>query len=479
MTERTPLNLVVIGHVDHGKSTLVGRLLFEKGLVGEEVIRRNEHMGQETGKASFKYAWVMDRSEESRRRGITIDLAFADIETRRREVHIIDAPGHSDFVRNMITGTSSADAALLVVDASEGVMPQTREHATLARLLGVRQVLIALNKIDRIGYGRESVDNASRDVRNFVESLGFARVECVPVSAWEGENLTRRGPRMAWYGGPTLEEAMDSFAPRASPAGGPLRVPVMDVLHVEGVGTVAVGRVESGSLSKGETVSVAPGGPDAEVRSIRLGGKELKTAVVGQSVGVALKGVARNEVHRGDVLGPAGHPPLPAKELTVRVAVTGVAGVVRRGWTPYLHAHTAAVPVRLVEIIERLDPATGMKSEGTLEALVNGDAAVVRLEPVKPLVIEVASELPPLGRFALREGRVTVGAGSCIAVVPDRSVGGEEVSGAAFSYKHRKSGTAAAKLREARTEREMDIWGRRPGYYEMREKEKKRRREEG
>lgn len=453
--------LVTIGHVDHGKSTLLGRLLMEKGVVPREEVARYERQAALLGKASFKYAWVLDRSEESRARGLTLDLNYADFLTRNRKVHLIDAPGHQDFVRSMITGTTGADAALLVVDAAEGVMPQTREHAQLASAMGLRQVLVALNKIDRVDYDAGRVAEAAAAVRSFLESFGFERVDVIPVSAWEGENITSRSAVMAWYRGRTLEEAIDGLEARPAQRDGALRLPAMDVLTVGGVGTVVVGRVERGAVREGDEVAIEPAGRFATVKSIELHGQGVEEAVAGDTVGVALRGLARTEVERGDVLGPVEEPPVAVDEFEARVAITGEVGRAGLGWTPVLHCHAAAVPVRLAEVLARIDPSTGVEQPSPELFLARGDVARVRFVNVKPLVIEGAAAGPALGRFALRLGRLTVGAGSCIAVTPHHKETSPATEvGAAFSYKHQKAGSSARRKKAQEEEKNRDIHGR-------------------
>ncbi|MCA1813165.1 MAG: 50S ribosome-binding GTPase, partial [Halobacteriales archaeon] len=359
-------------------STLLGRLLMEKGVVPREEVARYERQAALLGKASFKYAWVLDRSEESRARGLTLDLSYADFLTRNRKVHLIDAPGHQDFVRSMITGTTGADAALLVVDVAEGVMPQTREHAQLAGAMGLRQVVVALNKIDRVGYDAARVAEAAAAVRSFLAGFGFDRVDVIPVSAWEGENLTTRSSAMAWYHGRTLEEAVDGLDARAAPREGALRLPAMDVLTVGGVGTVVVGRVERGALREGDEVAIEPAGKVVTVKSIEMHGQGVEEAAAGDTVGVALRGLARAEVERGDVLGPVDEPPVAVDGFEARVAITGDIGHAGPGWTPLLHCHAAAVPVRLAEVLARIDPATGVEQPGPAQYLAKGDVARVR-----------------------------------------------------------------------------------------------------
>jgi elongation factor 1-alpha len=455
------ITLVVLGHVDHGKSTLVGRFLFEKGLVHPEEIERYAQLGAQMGKASFKYAWVMDKSDESRRRGLTLDLNFADLETRNREVHIIDAPGHRDFLRSMITGTTAADAALMVVDAQEGVMPQTREHAQLAKLMGVERVVVALNKVDRLGYVQAAIGKAAAEMRAMLEGFGFGGADVIPVSAWEGQNITSRGEPMSWYRGRTLEEVIDAIEPRGGPRSGSFRMPVMQVLQIGGVGTVVLGRIERGEVSEGDELLVVPAGKAGVVRSIEAYGKALKKAEAGETVGIGLRNIVRQDVSRGDVLGPESDMPGLAEEFTAKVVLIGDAGVVKPGWSAHIHCHTAAVPVKLEAIEMKFRPDSGEAAgEAETSFLVNGDAALVRLRPLKPLVIEPAEVLPGMARFALRVGRETIGAGSCVSVRPVERKEGQAAESKGFSYKWQKVGKGAKDQKKRKDDERRDIWGK-------------------
>jgi elongation factor 1-alpha len=460
--EKKRLTVVVLGHVDHGKSTLVGRLLVEKGQVHPEEIERYATLGAEIGKESFKYAWVMDRTDESRRRGLTLDLNFADLETRRSELHIIDAPGHRDFLRSMITGTTGADAALLVVDAQEGVMPQTREHARLARLMGLERVVVAINKIDKLGFDPGAIGKAASELKAMLEEAGFARIDIIPVSAWEGENLTARGARMAWYKGRTLEEALDGIEPRGAPAGGSFRMPVMQVLQIGGVGTVVLGRVERGEVKEGDEVFVVPAGKTGVARSIEAYGKAVRRAAAGDTVGIGLRNIGLQEVSRGDVLGPPDDPPRIAEEFSAKIVLFADCGVVRPGWSAYIHCHSAAAPVRLESIEMKFRPESGEAAVDEASGfLADGDAALVRFKPLKPLIIEPTDSLPGMARFALRAGKETVGAGSCVSVKPmERQTLPKDGGAPGFSYKHHKTGLGAKALKERKDREARDIWGK-------------------
>ena len=454
------ITVVVLGHVDHGKSTLVGRYLFEKGLVHAEEIERYARLGAELGKASFKYAWVMDKSDEARRRGLTLDLNFADVETRKNEIHIIDAPGHKDFLRSMITGTTGADAALLVVDSQEGIMPQTREHAHLAKLMGLDRVVVALNKVDKVGYKADEIAKAASELKAMLVEVGFTKVDIIPVSAWEGQNITERSEPMAWYKGRTLEEALDDIEPRGAPKEGSLRMPVMQVMQVGGVGTVILGRVERGTLKEGDEVVVMPVNKVGIVRSIEAYGKPIKKAQAGETVGIGLRNIAMQDVDRGDVIGSTDDPPKLVEDFRAKIVLFGEAGVVKSGWAAHVHCHSAAAPVKLEAIEMKFRPDSGeAAAEDESDYLMKGDAALVKLKPLKPLIIESTDALPGMARFALRAGKETLGAGSCVSIrTVEKSLSLSDDKG--FSYKHQKTGKGAKDLKARKDEARRDIWGK-------------------
>ena len=453
---------MVLGHVDHGKSTLVGRFLFEKGKVAPDELERFAVQSAQMGKASFKYAWVMDRSDESRRRGLTLDLNFADVETRNRDIHIIDAPGHKDFVRSMITGTTGADAALLVVDSQEGIMPQTTEHAQLAKLMGVDYVVVALNKIDKVGYEPGAIGRSAAELRALLKGFGFEHVDVIPVSAWDGQNLTSRGEQMAWYKGRTLEEVLDDLEPKGGPKEGTLRMPVMQVIQIGGVGTIVLGRIERGEIKEGDEVMVVPINKIGVVKSIEAYGKPIKKAEAGDTIGVALRNIGKLDVSRGDVLGLLDDPPQLVEEFKVKLALIGDVGNVKVGWSPYIHCHTAAVPVKLEAIEMKYRPDSG-EAEGEAEAgfLAKGDAALVRFKPLKPLIIESGEVLPAMARFALRAGKETIGAGSCVEVrTVEKQLTASAQPSQGFSFKWQKVGKAARDKKRKKDEENRDIWGK-------------------
>ena len=428
--QKPHINLVVIGHVDHGKSTLVGHLLYRLGFIDEKTLKTLEEEAKKRGKESFKFAWVLDKLKEERERGVTIDLTFVKFETKKYYFTIIDAPGHRDFVKNMITGASQADAAILVVSARKGEFEagmspegQTREHLILAKTMGINQVIVAVNKMDATEppYSKQRYEQIVAILKKFMKSLGFdiSKIPFIPVSAWTGENLIERSPNMPWYNGPILVEALDKYIqPPQKPVDKPLRIPIQNVYSITGVGTVPVGRVETGVLKVGDKVVFMPPGVVGEVRSIEMHHQPLKKAEPGDNIGFNVRGVSKKDIRRGDVAGHLDHPPTVAEEFTARIFVIWHPTAITVGYTPVIHAHTASIAARIVEIQAKIDPRTGQIVEKNPSFIKQGEAAIVKFKPIKPMVIEKYSEFPQLGRFAMRDMGKTVGIGVVVDVKP-------------------------------------------------------------
>jgi len=420
MAAKPHLNIVFIGHVDHGKSTTVGRILYDTGHVDAHVLEGFKKEAEQKGKATFEFAWVMDRVKEERERGLTIDVAHQKFETDKIYFTIIDAPGHRDFVKNMITGTSQADGAVLVVSAAEGVQAQTKEHIFLARTLGVTQLIVAVNKMDatKPAYNEARFNEIKTEVTGLLKAVGFKvdEIPFVALSSYKGDNITKASANLGWYKGPTIVGALDQLKDPPKPTGKPLRLPVQDVYTITGIGTVPVGRVETGVMKPGMKISFQPADKVGEVKSIEMHHENIAEAVPGDNVGFNVRGVERNDIRRGDVAGPADNPPTVAKTFTAQIMVLNHPSVITPGYTPVFHAHTAQVACTFLELVKKLDPKTGATKEEKPEFIKTGDAAIVKLQPTKPMVIEPAKDFPQLGRFAIRDMGQTVAAGMCIDV---------------------------------------------------------------
>ncbi|CAG8506772.1 5013_t:CDS:10 [Paraglomus occultum] len=387
----------------------------------------------ELGKGSFKYAWVLDKLKAERERGITIDIALWKFETPKYYVTVIDAPGHRDFIKNMITGTSQADCAILIIAAGTGEFEagiskdgQTREHALLAYTLGVKQLIVAVNKMDTAKWSEERFNEICKEVTNFIKRVGYnpKTVAFVPISGWHGDNMLEESSNMPWFKGwtketkagaskgKTLLEAIDSIEPPTRPTDKPLRLPLQDVYKIGGIGTVPVGRVETGIIKAGMVVTFAPVGLTTEVKSVEMHHEQLAEGVPGDNVGFNVKNVSVKEIRRGYVCSDSKND--PAKEagsFLAQVIVLNHPGQIGAGYAPVLDCHTAHIACKFAELQEKIDRRTGKKLEDNPKFVKSGDAAIVKMIPSKPMCVEAFSDYPPLGRFAVRDMRQTVAVG--------------------------------------------------------------------
>jgi len=433
--EKIHINIVVIGHVDSGKSTSTGHLIYKCGGIDKRTIEKFEKEAAEMGKGSFKYAWVLDKLKAERERGITIDISLWKFETAKYYVTIIDAPGHRDFIKNMITGTSQADCAVLVVAAGTGEFEagiskngQTREHALLAYTLGVKQMIVAVNKMDTTEppYSEKRFDEIKTEVSAYIKKIGYQSqgVPFVPISGWHGDNMIEPSEKMPWYkgwsverkegnaSGKTLLEALDSVVAPSRPTDKPLRLPLQDVYKIGGIGTVPVGRVETGILKPNMIVSFAPSNLQTEVKSIEMHHEALEEALPGDNVGFNVKNVSVKELRRGFVCSDIKNDPAQeAASFTAQVIVLNHPGQIGQGYAPVLDCHTAHIACKFAELLEKVDRRSGKTIEEAPKFLKSGEAAMVKMIPSKPMCVEKFSDYPPLGRFAVRDMRQTVAVG--------------------------------------------------------------------
>lgn len=419
--DKIHVSLVVIGHVDAGKSTTTGHLIYKCGGIDKRTIEKYEKEAAELGKSSFKYAWVLDNLKAERERGITIDIALWKFESPKFSFTVIDAPGHRDFIKNMITGTSQADVAILVIDSAPGGFEggwaaegQTKEHALLAFTLGVKQMIVALNKMDSCQYSESRYNDIKEEVSNYLKKVGYkpAKIAFVPISGWVGDNMIEKSENMGWYKGPCLLEALDMVTPPKRPTDKPLRLPLQDVYKIGGIGTVPVGRVETGILKPAMMVTFGPIGLTTEVKSVEMHHESLAEALPGDNVGFNCKNVSVKDIKRGYVASNANDDPAKGTEtFTAQVIIMSHPGQIQNGYTPVLDCHTAHIATKFKNIDEKSDRRTGKTLEVNPAFVKNGDACEVTMEPSKPMVVESFQEYPPLGRFAVRDMRQTVAVG--------------------------------------------------------------------
>ena len=419
MSEDKPhQNLAIIGHVDHGKSTLVGRLLFETGSVPEHVIEQHREEAEEKGKGGFEFAYVMDNLAEERERGVTIDIAHQEFDTDEYYFTIVDCPGHRDFVKNMITGASQADNAVLVVAADDGVQPQTQEHVFLARTLGIGEMIVGINKMDLVDYEEGRYHEVVEEVTNLLKQVQFDPDDAkfIPLSAFEGDNVAEASENTPWHDGEVLLEALNALPEPEPPTDTSLRLPIQDVYTISGIGTVPVGRVETGIMNTGNDVVFQPSDVGGEVKTIEMHHEEVPQAGPGDNVGFNVRGIGQDDIRRGDVCGPADDPPTVAETFQAQVVVMQHPSVITAGYTPVFHAHTAQVACTIESIDKKIDPSSGEVAEENPDFIQSSDAAVVTVRPQKPLSIEPSSEIPELGSFAIRDMGQTIAAGKVLSV---------------------------------------------------------------
>ena len=419
MAKQKPIiNVVFVGHVDHGKSTTIGRLMFDSGMLPEQELQKLKEEAQKHGKVGFEFAYVMDTIKEERERGVTIDLSYQKVVTQKYEATIIDAPGHRDFVKNMITGASQADVAFLTVSASDGVQPQTKEHLWLLRTMGVGQVAVNINKMDVVNYKEDAFNKIKDEISKLLTQVGYkpAEVTFLAISGYKGDNVVKKSVNMPWYKGPTVLEQMDKFKEPEKPTALPLRMPLQDVYEITGIGTVPVGKIETGIMKVGQKVIILPGrsgkGVPGEVRTIEMHHEAMNEAGAGDNVGINIRGVGKKDVARGDVVCDASAPATIAEEFTAQVAVIAHPTVIAKGYTPVFHVHTAQVPCQFIELLEKTEP-NGVKTANP-DFLKNGDVAKVKIKPIGNLVLETQAKNPHMSRFAIRDAGATVAAGVCI-----------------------------------------------------------------
>ncbi|KAM3244632.1 hypothetical protein ACQJBY_056128 [Aegilops geniculata] len=440
------VSIVIIGHVNSGKSTTTGHLIYKLGGIDKRVIEAYEKEAAEMDKRSFKYAWVLDKLKAERERGITIDIALWKFETTKYCCTVIDAPGHRDFIKNMITGTSQADCAVLIIDSTTGGFEagiskdgQTREHALLAFTLGVKQMICCCNKMDATTpkYSKVRYEEIVKEVSLYLKKVGYNpdKVPFVPISGFEGDNMIERSTNLDWYKGPTLLEALDQINEPKRPSDKPLRLPLQDVYKIGGIGTVPVGRVETGVIKPGMVVTFGPTGLTTEVKSVEMHHESLLEALPGDIIGFNVQNVAVKDLKRGFVASNSKDDPAKeAANFTSQVIIMNHPGQIGNGYAPVLDCHTSHIAVKFAELVTKIDRRSGKELEALPKFLKNGDAGIVKMVPTKPMVVETFATYPPLGRFAVRDMRQTVAIG-VIKGVEKKDLTGAKVNMSAIKKK--------------------------------------------
>jgi elongation factor 1-alpha len=375
------------------------------------------------GKASFKYAWVLDKLKAERERGLTMDIALWKVESEKSVFTIIDAPGHRDFIKNMITGTSQADVAILMIASPGGEFEagwskegQTREHALLAFTMGVKQMIVCCNKMDAKGaeYKEARYNEIKSEVSLYLKQVGYKidTVPFIPISGWVGDNMLEPSTNMPWYKGPYLLQALDAIKPPKRPILKPLRLPLQDVYKISGIGTVPVGRVETGVIKPAMVICFGPMGTTTECKSVEMHHEQVAEAIPGDNVGFNVKNLSVQDIKRGYVASDSKNSPATDTEFfKAQVIVMNHPGKIQNGYAPVLDCHTCHIACKFAEIESKMDKRTGKVTEEFPKHIQSGDAAIVRMVPSKPMVVEPFADFAPLGRFAVRDMKQTVAVG--------------------------------------------------------------------
>jgi sulfate adenylyltransferase subunit 1 len=405
--EQIALPIVMTGHIDHGKSTLIGRLLYDTGVLKEdryqEILVTSSALGKET-----EFAFVLDALEEERSRGITIDTTQIYFQTPKRKYVIIDAPGHKEFLRNMITGASYAEAAVLIIDANEGIRDQTKRHAYLLSLVGIREICVVINKMDLVAFSQDIFNETVKGIRQFFAPLGIIPRWFIPISALSGINVTRRDPSISWYEGPALTEALDEFEHRAFEKR-PLRLPIQDVYEIDGE-VVAAGRVESGEIAAGMEVVLLPGQQKVRIKEVKKYLKpETIRAAYGDSIGVTIEEPV--SMRRGFVL--AGGDNATVSSL-FEANLFWFFGEYRLGDRIEIKCTTQESPATIT-IQEKFDPATMDRKTDEGDRLEIGEVARVTVKTENPLVVDDFAYIPETGRFIMEKDGIPVAGGIIIS----------------------------------------------------------------
>lgn len=398
--------VVIVGHVDHGKSTLIGRLLYDTGSIPPDKLETVRQACDEIGQA-FEFAFITDQIREERAQGMTIDTTQIFFRSACRDYVIIDAPGHKEFTRNMITGASQAEGAILVVDALDGVQEQTRRHANLLALLGLRQNIVVVNKMDLVGYREETYAGIHREIAAFFERLGVPMMRAIPIAAADGDNIASRSENLPWYAGPTLLEALDALPKGAALEEGPFRMPVQDVYHLHGE-RIIVGRIESGRVAAGNQVLLAPGEREVTVTSVREFGRARHDAECGESVGLTLDGAA--DVRRGQMLTARESAPSTTHEIHGTVCWLS-SDPLRLDEPLTFRCNTQETPCRVSRIERRMDSSSLAVCEENALRLYETEIGALLISTAQPVLIESFAEIPALGRFVLERGSAIVAGG--------------------------------------------------------------------
>jgi len=404
--ERENLKFVIVGHVDHGKSTLIGRLFFDTDSLPPDKMEEVREASKEQGK-EIEFAFLMDHLREERDQGITIDTAQTFFKTEKREYVIIDAPGHVEFVKNMITGASQAEAALLIVDANEGVQEQTKRHAYILSMLGLHQVVVVLNKMDLVSYDEDRFEQVKDEITKLLDSINIHPRFYIPISAAKGDNVAKKSENMAWYNGPTVLESLDFLKTLGSAENLPLLFPVQDVYKIDSK-TIIAGRIETGSINKGQEIKILPDGQTTRVKSIEKFLEQTDRSLAGESAGITTEDPVF--LDKGNITCEPGKEPTLTDNFRANLFWLAKQDFEKQEKIT-LKCATQEVTCKIDKIIKRINSSTLEILEEDAQTLKNLEVGEVLIKTKRPIAIKRFNEVQELGRFVLVRGEDTVAGG--------------------------------------------------------------------
>lgn len=412
--QRKNVHLVCIGHLDHGKSSILGRLFYDTDSIGNAEMERIRKMAKALNKEGFEYAFIMDQIKEERARGITIGLAHKKLITKNSSFTFADAPGHKDFIKNMLVGASESDGAILVVAVDEGIQSQTKEHLFLADMLGLTSVIVVINKMDLIDFKKEKFEKLTLNVQRLLKNVGYIpeEVPIIPCSALLGENVVQKSQKMDWYKGPTLLEILENLPERSVPVNLPLRLPVQDIYKINEKYLV-IGRLSSGTLSVGERIIVMPQKSEWEVENLFLHGEEIKKAEAEDNIYLSLKALGKNDINRGNIIGKKEEIPAIINTFIAQIVVLNCPQGIMNNYSCNFEMLTEDIPCKIKKIIKKVDTQTGATTEESPEKIEEKQSAIVEIETHSPVYIELQREIPQLARFRLAKDGKKIAIGVC------------------------------------------------------------------
>lgn len=417
--EKPHYNISFMGHVDHGKSTLVGEILISSQNISSNKLDELKKIAESNNKISFYKAYLLDKTEDERKKGVTIELSHNEFVIGNKHFTIIDCPGHADYIKNAITGLSQSDVVVVVLSASAGIEAQTREHITLARTYDIKNLVVAINKIDEVKYSEEVYNSRKEEILLFLSKRGYRAesVTILPVSGYLGDNVSKKSQNLPWYNGPTLFEVMEGIQIEKKEEEFPFRLLVESTMTIPGSGLIVTGNCLSGTAVKGDDLLVKPSGKEGKLASIEVHNQKVDFINKGFNCGLQIKGLTKEDLKRGDIIGLKSKPPLNVKQLTAECYFINLNDKIKKGRNLILFVGSTLISCKVDQIIDIVDPRTGLVAETNPEGIGKGQKGTLRLSPIRPIVIEPISINPYRSRFAIREGRETIGGGYCKTVI--------------------------------------------------------------